>query len=512
MTSIFRNFRWKEAVPRMAADLVLVYAATALAFMAAVAYQTMIGNRELAEALANNLTLQPSRFVWLLGPIFIAVFLATGLYTQARSTTPKRKAWLIARAVVFSLLVIIALNYLVLRDSAIGRSVVAPVAVFASICLTAARMIKGWLESYYSRKATAEAPSREEPAVLVLGGAGYIGSVLVRELLDRGEKVRVLDSLLYGSEPLDGVLGHPNLDLIVGDCRNIQDVISSMKGVGSVVHLAAIVGDPACEVDRQTTLEVNYAATRMIVEIARAHGVRRFIFASSCSVYGIADDVVDERSPVNPISLYAETKVNSEKALLAAESDSFHPTVLRFATIFGLGYRPRFDLVVNLLSAKAHQEGVITIFNGGQWRPFIHVRDVAKSILTILDAPLQRVGGQVFNVGDSRLNHTLTDVAELIRSLLPNTKIEHIENDDKRNYRVNFDRIRSLGFSATFMLEDGVKEMIHGLSTGAIGDYTNLRYHNQRFIKTAGTHPNKSGLDTEIMAAFSRVPVEAAAE
>ena len=144
-----------------------------------------------------------------------------------------------------------------------------------------------------------------------------------------------------------------------------------MRGVESIVDLAAIVGDPACNQDRDTTLEVNYAATRMLIEIAKGHGICRLLFASSCSVYGATEALMDENAEVQPISLYGQTKVDSERALLEAQTDSFHPIILRYATVFGLGYRPRFDLVVNLLTAKARQEGVITVYNGRQWRPFV---------------------------------------------------------------------------------------------------------------------------------------------
>jgi nucleoside-diphosphate-sugar epimerase len=236
--------------------------------------------------------------------------------------------------------------------------------------------------------------------------------------------------------------------------------------------------------------------------------VRRFLFASSCSVYGQTDEETNERSEVNPISHYARTKVDSEDALLAAESDLFHPTILRFATVFGLGYRPRFDLVVNLLSAKACKEGVITVYNGEQWRPFIHVQDVARAIMTVLDAPIEKVGGEILNVGDSGLNHTLTDVAEKIRAMLPETRIEHVENRDKRNYRVNFDKIRALGFSCQFRLEDGIREMLLGLRDQTIADYTDARYHNERFIKVVGAQVNKSDLDARIMAAFAHRPLK----
>jgi len=293
---------------------------------------------------------------------------------------------------------------------------------------------------------------------------------------------------------------------MVGDCRNMQDVVRAVRGVDAVVDLAAIVGDPACEQDRDAALEINYGATRMMIELAKGHGIGRFLFASSCSVYGATEQEVDERSNLNPISLYAQTKVDSERALLAAASDEFHPTILRFATVFGLGYRPRFDLVVNLLSARANQDGKITIYNGQQWRPFIHVRDVVEAIVMTLEAPVRRVSGEIFNVGDRCLNYTLQNIAELIQKTFPGTSIEQVENSDLRNYRVNFDKIRNrMGFEARYSIREGVEELRGAFDERLIHDYKDLRYHNQRYLEVAGVVPNKAEIDALVMAAFAHV-------
>jgi nucleoside-diphosphate-sugar epimerase len=242
----------------------------------------------------------------------------------------------------------------------------------------------------------------------------------------------------------------------------------------------------------------------MLIEIAKGHGVSRFLFASSCSVYGATDVEMDENAAAQPISLYGQTKVDSEQALLGARSDTFHPTILRYATVFGLGYRPRFDLVVNLLTAKAHQEGLITIYNGQQWRPFIHVRDLVEATVRVLEAPVRLVSGEIFNVGDARLNHTLTDVADIIRDAFPKVRVEHVDNSDRRNYRVNFDKILSrTGFRARYTLRDGVEEIRKAFYERLIADYTDLRYHNQRYLKAVGSLANKDEVDTLVMAAFS---------
>jgi len=286
----------------------------------------------------------------------------------------------------------------------------------------------------------------------------------------------------------------------------MQDVVRAVQGVDAIVDLAAIVGDPACEQDRAAALEINYGATRMMIEVAKGNRVEQFVFASSCSVYGATDDEVDERSKENPISVYAQTKVDSERALLAAASSEFHPTILRFATVFGLGYRPRFDLVVNLLSARAKQEGKITVFNGQQWRPFIHVRDVVEAIVLTLESPVRVVGGEIFNVGDARLNYTLQQVAETIREVFPDTFVEQVANSDLRNYRVNFDKVRNrLSFETRYSIRQGVEELKTAFEERFILDYKDLRYHNQRFLEAAGVVRNKAEIDSLLMAAFSRV-------
>jgi len=406
---------------------------------------------------------------------------------------------------VFAILLLLTTNYLLFREDLVPRNV----AIFFSALLTAA--ISGVLLFPGERRTQPGAVSvprrvRQDDSgpVLLVGGAGYIGSILARRLLDTGVKVRMLDRLVYGYAAIEEILQHPNFELIVGDCRNIQTVVGAVQGVSAIVHLAAIVGDPACDVDRQTALETNYAATRMLIEVAKGHRIRRFLFASSCSVYGATDVVADERSPVQPLSLYAQTKVDSEQALLAARSDFFQPVILRFATIFGYSPRPRFDLVVNLLTARAHQEGVITIFNGDQWRPFLHVEDAAASIMHLLNAPLGLVGGQVFNVGSPKMNYTLTQVAEKIREEFPQLRVEHIDNSDRRDYRVSFQKIRSqVGFESKRSLEDGIRELKQVMQTGKVTDYRDISYDNCKFIKTVGASSHADEIDARVMAAFA---------
>jgi nucleoside-diphosphate-sugar epimerase len=300
--------------------------------------------------------------------------------------------------------------------------------------------------------------------VLVTGGAGYIGSLLCRELLHAGYLVRVLDNFRYGDGAIQGLFGHAGFEAIHSDCRDKSSVERALSGIQQVVHLAAIVGDQACAEECQAAIAVNYSAARMLAEAARAHGANRFVFASTCSIYGTSDDLMDEGSAANPLSVYALTKITAEEAILRTETEYFHPVVLRLATVFGLSYRPRFDLVVNLLTANAYHRGLITIFNGCQWRPFIHVRDVASGIRSILSSAPELVHRQVFNLGDSRMNYTLNDVAEAVRRRLPNTSVEYVDNADRRNYRVSFNKVRErIGFQSSVGLDKGIEELCVGM-------------------------------------------------
>ncbi|MDQ6604335.1 MAG: NAD-dependent epimerase/dehydratase family protein, partial [Chloroflexota bacterium] len=233
--------------------------------------------------------------------------------------------------------------------------------------------------------------------VLVTGAAGYIGSILVRRLLELGYRVRVLDRLMYGDDAIRDILCHPRLEMVVADFRDRAVVARAVENVGAIVHLGAIVGDPACAIDENLTTSTNLEATRMIADVARQAGIRRMIFASSCSVYGASDEALDETSALNPVSLYASTKIAAERALLAMAGADFAPVIMRFATAYGHSYRPRYDLAVNVMTAKAVMEGRITIHGGEQWRPFVHVDDIARALVLALEAPIGAVAGETFN-------------------------------------------------------------------------------------------------------------------
>jgi nucleoside-diphosphate-sugar epimerase len=304
--------------------------------------------------------------------------------------------------------------------------------------------------------------------------------------MEAGYQVRVLDSLLFGDGPIRELRDTPSFDLLQADCRHVEAVVKAVQGVDAVLHLGAIVGDPACKLDSKTTLETNLAATAMIKEVCRGAGVRRFVFASTCSVYGSSDYLLDERSVVQPISLYACTKVDSEHAILCKPSSDFVPTVLRLGTAYGWSFRPRFDLVVNLLTARALMERKITIFNQTQWRPFIHLHDISRAFIMCLQAPLSQVAYEIFNAGSYQMNTTLGDMAKLIQSLIPGVEVDYVENtSDHRNYRVSFDKIHTvLGFTCIKSLEDGILEVKRAIESRLVSDYREPIYHNDRTLES----------------------------
>jgi nucleoside-diphosphate-sugar epimerase len=331
--------------------------------------------------------------------------------------------------------------------------------------------------------------AEREKRVLVIGGAGYIGSALVGKLLDQGLQVSVLDAMYFGEEPLRVVAAHPNLTIVRDDFRHIEVLTRVMTGVGSVIHLGGLVGDPACAVDADLTVDINVTATMLIGEIAKAAGVRRFIFASSCSVYGACDEILTEGSCFNPLSLYARTKVASEVVLDDLNSPDFGVTRLRFATIYGISGRTRFDLVVNVLCAKAVRDGLITVLGADQSRPFVHVEDVATAIIKTLQAPLALVAGEAFNVGSDAQNYTLGDVANLVNKQVPEAKI--VSDDtfvDKRNYRVSFEKIHTrLGFEPAWTLERGIAQVVALVRSNKVSDCFQPNHSNVLFLKERGT-------------------------
>jgi len=340
--------------------------------------------------------------------------------------------------------------------------------------------------------------------ILVTGGAGYIGSALLPKLLDKGYHVRLLDLLLFGTEPIAGLMSHPELEIVQADFRQVEKVVDAVRDMDAVIHLGAIVGDPACALDEELTIEVNLIATRMIAEVAKGSGVQRVIFASTCSVYGASDQLLDEHSVLNPVSLYARSKIASEKVLRRLADDYFTPVILRFGTIYGLSGRTRFDLVINLLTAKAVVEGQIPVFGGDQWRPFVHVDDAALAVLKALEAPRAQVYDQIFNVGSDAQNYTIQQIGELIHGRVPTAQVISKGSDtDRRNYRVRFNKIRNiLGFVPQRTVEEGVQEVIEAIRSGQVRDYRDAKYSNVKFMgdeSVARRIPHDNGWAAELL-------------
>jgi nucleoside-diphosphate-sugar epimerase len=317
--------------------------------------------------------------------------------------------------------------------------------------------------------------------VLVRGGAGYVGSTLVPMLLSDGHRVRVVDALLHGGESLLGFVGHPDFEFVRGDVTDAAVIRGAVTGMDAVVHLAAIVGDPACARQPERARSVNLDASQALLESARTERVRRFIFASTCSNYGRMKDpssYVDETSELAPVSLYAETKVAFERMLLA-ERD-LCATPLRFATIYGVSPRMRFDLTVNEFTMEMLTKGRLVIFGEQFWRPYIHVRDAARALAKVLSAEKGAVAGRVFNVGATAENYRKKDLVEMIRPHAPSASIEFVHRDeDPRDYRVSFERVRGdLGFRTTRTVADGIAEVAGLVRSGVISDFGASRWRN----------------------------------
>jgi nucleoside-diphosphate-sugar epimerase len=301
-------------------------------------------------------------------------------------------------------------------------------------------------------------------------------------LAGSGRRVRALDVLLHEQREILGMLEQAGVELIEGDVRNPDVRERALTGADAVVHLAAIVGDPACARDPELSQQVNVEGSRALAEDAERLGVSRFVFASTCSNYGrMADPTtpIDEEGVLAPVSLYAEQKVSIEKGLLARDGN-LRPTCLRFATVYGVAPRMRFDLTVNEFTRDLWAGRQLEVFGEQFWRPYVHVRDAGRAIQTVLDAPIETVGGEVFNVGRSGENYRKLDIVEEIRKLTDNGEVSFVHRDeDPRDYKVSFDKIRSvLSFETDMTVPDGIAEVISALEENRFGDPFDGHYRN----------------------------------
>lgn len=325
--------------------------------------------------------------------------------------------------------------------------------------------------------------------VLVTGGAGYVGAALVPRLLDKAYRVRVLDLYIFGEHVLDAVKDHPNLEQIKGDIRDQVLLKRVLRGCDAVIHLACISNDPSFELNPALSRSINYDAFGALVRISKERGVRRFIYASTCSVYGISDaENVTEDHPLVPITDYNRYKGLCEPILLEQQSPDFTTVVIRPATICGYSSRQRLDLTVNILTNHAVNLGRITVYGGKQTRPNIHIDDMVDLYLMLLELPDELIAGKIYNAGYQ--NHTITELAEIVKDMVQREMPGrgHIEivptpSDDIRSYRISSEKIkRELGFMPKRTIKDAVRDLVAAFQAGKIPNpMTDIRYYN---IKT----------------------------
>lgn len=318
--------------------------------------------------------------------------------------------------------------------------------------------------------------------VLVTGGAGYIGSVLVRLLINKGFYVVVVDSLKFGGQALFEIINHPQLEFHKLDIRDYKAMENIVKNCNYVCHLAAIVGDPACKKYKTEAEEVNDIASVKLLEMASSAGIEKFIFCSTCSNYGkmeTPDSYVDETSALRPVSLYAELKVKFEQTVFDA-TNKVNSTVLRFATVYGHSPRQRFDLTVNEFTRDAILKKELNIFGEQFWRPYCHVHDLANSVVTVLLHDAASTNKQVYNVGNTDENYTKKMIVEEIAKAGIPFDVKYTQQiDDPRDYRVKFEKIaRDLNFTTTKKVIDGIMEIKKLVESNVVEDYYDTAFGN----------------------------------
>ena len=324
--------------------------------------------------------------------------------------------------------------------------------------------------------------------VFVTGGAGYVGSVLVPKLLQKGHRVKVIDLYIYGEDVLSSVKGHPNLVEVKGDIRNKDLLRSETEGYDTVIHLACISNDPSYELDPALGKSINYDAFVDLVDISQENGVKNFIYASSSSVYGIKEvPEVTENLPLEPLTDYSKYKAKCEEALMATATGDFVVTIIRPSTVCGYSPRLRLDLTVNILTNHAVNKGEITVFGGEQKRPNIHIEDMTDLYVKLLELPDGKIQKKIYNAGYE--NYTVREIAEMVRKVVdPDLPINVTPTDDIRSYHVSSQKIRDeLGFEAKHTIEEAVSDLKKAFEAGKIPDpMEDIRYYNIKTMQAIG--------------------------
>jgi len=313
--------------------------------------------------------------------------------------------------------------------------------------------------------------------IFVTGGAGYVGAVLVPQLLEAGHLVTVLDLLIYGEDVLEA---HPNLRVLKGDIRDVDLLKRELNGHDTVIHLACISNDPSFEMNPLLGKSINLDAFRPLVEASKIGGVSRFIYASSSSVYGVKEEPnVHENMSLEPLTDYSKFKADCEKILSEYQDDDFTTVTIRPATVCGYSPRQRLDVVVNILTNLAFHNRKITVFGGSQLRPNIHIQDMVDVYLMLLDAPTEKIAGQIFNAGYE--NHSVLELAEMVQSVVgDDVSLVSTPTDDNRSYHVSSEKIRDiLGFEAKHTIRDAAADLVAAFKAGKLPDsLTDERYFN----------------------------------
>lgn len=314
-------------------------------------------------------------------------------------------------------------------------------------------------------------PTKLVGKILVTGGAGYLGSVLVPILLSRGYRVKVFDRFFFGREPLNGVVGNKSLQLITGDVRFIKE--NMLEGVEAIIDLAALSNDALGELNPEITLDINFRSRVRLVDKAKKAGVRKYILASSCSVYGFYNGLLDENSTTSPKTTYAKASLLAEKGVLKRCNDNFSVTVLRLGTLFGVSPRMRFDVVVNSMALSLFKKGNIIVYGGAQWRPLVHVSDAAYAFLLSLEADKKYVSGEIFNIGATSQSVQIYTLAKkILREISPRADLLHMDTThDTRSYKVSCEKIKKiLNYKTSITPVSGVREVYQALQSGKVSD------------------------------------------